>query len=62
MHCRVAQVMCNHATYCTAITLTFTCEAAGMEAGGWGRSWCLCFLEVVWCAVVVCWEVHVVTL
>ncbi len=27
-----------------------------LEAGGWGRSWCLCFLKVVRCVVVVCWE------
>ncbi len=27
-----------------------------LEAGEWGRSWCLCFLKVVQCVVVVCWE------
>ncbi len=31
-------------------------HAKPLEAGGWGRSWCLCFLEVVRCVVVVCWE------
>ncbi len=34
MHCRVAQVMCNHATYRTAIALTFTCEAPGSRPVG----------------------------
>ena len=34
MHCCVAQVMRNHATYCMAIALTFTCEAAGSQQVG----------------------------
>jgi hypothetical protein len=34
MHCRVVQVMGNYATYCTAIALTFTCEAAGSRRVG----------------------------
>jgi hypothetical protein len=54
MHCRVAQVMRNQTTYCTVIALTFTCEAAGSQQVG--EIMVSLFLEVVWCVVVVCWE------
>ncbi len=54
MHCCVAQVMCNHTTYRTAIALIFTCEAAGSRRVG--EIMVSLFLEVVRCVVVVCWE------